>query len=300
MKTCFCPYESKLNKYVEIIQDCLKLKNIEVYSIKSVLSNRKLFKEVSIYNFNWFENVDKSKIKMIPKIICKILFIKYLRIKKKKIIWTMHNKEPHNSKNNLLAQFMIKFMAVNSQKIVVLSNESKVTLKKFISEEEIEKKVKLIAHPNYLGSYKNSKVDDISNNNYLNLLFIGRVQPYKNIELLIDVSNSFYNKNVNFIIAGKPNTSEYGEMLKKSIKNKNIKTKFSFIEDEEMISLIKMSDAIILPYDIQSSLNSGTIMLAFSNKKTVISPLIGTLKDIKNENLYFTYEYSSQEEHKKS
>ena len=48
---------------------------------------------------------------------------------------------------------------------------------------------------------------------------------------------------------------------------------------------------------MKSSLNSGTIILSFSYGRTVLSPNIGTLNDIREEKLFFSYDYDTYDEH---
>jgi hypothetical protein len=49
---------------------------------------------------------------------------------------------------------------------------------------------------------------------------------------------------------------------------------------------------------LDSSLNSGATILAFSYGRTVLSSETGTLADIKDKELFFTYSYREQDEHK--
>src|SRR5690606_39824303 len=78
----------------------------------------------------------------------------------------------------------------------------------------------------------------------------------------------------------------------------NIELKLKFIPDQEIPTLINEADLLVLPYDLKSSLNSGTAILAFSYGKSVICPEIGTISDlgqIKNNVLH--YQYASDKEH---
>jgi hypothetical protein len=52
-----------------------------------------------------------------------------------------------------------------------------------------------------------------------------------------------------------------------------------------------------MPYDIKTMLNSSMAILAFSYKRTIISPSLGTLKDIGDKTLFFDYSYSFEREH---
>ena len=53
-----------------------------------------------------------------------------------------------------------------------------------------------------------------------------------------------------------------------------------------------------MPYNLDFSLNSGATILAFSYGRTVLSPATGTLSDIEDKSLFFSYTYNNQEQHK--
>lgn len=301
MKAAYYPFSFEGNKYSKIIIECIKNSGNEVLPFERVIKNRELRNEVEIYYFNWIENIQaNNKFKMLSKFLLRVLLIKYLKFKNKKIIWTMHNRTPHDIETSKIVEFFMKFLVKASDKIIILSDESKNELLNFINLKEIDNKVFYIPHPNYIGEYPViSNISDNESDSSIKLLFLGMIRRYKNIELIIDIANHFKDKNIKFIIAGKPIDYNYEKELLNKIKSNNIETIFEFIEDKKMISLINKSDALLLPYDIKSSMNSGTILLAFSNKKTVISPMIGTLKDFNNKEFYFGYEYSTYDEHKK-
>src|SRR3546814_5363270 len=104
----------------------------------------------------------------------------------------------------------------------------------------------------------------------LQLLFIGIVKPDKNLELLIDVVGTFGHR-VQLIIAGKAIDESYQRKLAdRAAGVGNVRLLPYFIPDNELTGLLGQTDAVVLPYDLASSLNSGTVVLAFSYKKTVI------------------------------
>jgi len=49
--------------------------------------------------------------------------------------------------------------------------------------------------------------------------------------------------------------------------------------------------------DIKSSLNSSAAMMAFSLRRTVICPNIGTVQEYYGQNYMYTYDYQTIEEH---
>lgn len=300
------PYSSKNNKYISIVIECLRNSGIEVYDYDNLKKiNKKKLKTLEVVNLNWYESTIQSKgtILTIFRMIIKTIELLYLKLSGIKIIYTMHNKIPHDNKGGSIFKIFIKGICKISDKIVILSKGTKDILLEYISLKEIENKVCYIPHPNYIGVYEEKKIDYTSILNIkkgeLVLLFMGAVRPYKNVELLIEASKNFENKSIKFIIAGNPSDDEYKNKILDLIDSKsNIIPMLYFIEDDEITSLIEACDLMIFPYDMNSSLNSGSIILSFSYGKSVISPLISTLQDF-DDNLFFSYTYETADEHKK-
>ena len=170
----------------------------------------------------------------------------------------------------------------------------------------VEKAV-YIPHPNYISTIQmKPDCEQIYTRANLGIsdktivyLFFGMIKPYKNIEMILDIANECKDKDVHFIIAGKPESIQYAEKLRTRIKCKDkVTTLFEFIPDDNIFELINVADVVLLPYDITSSLNSGTVYLAFSCRKTVICPTISTIKDCP-AGLTFSYTYRDKREHQK-
>ena len=300
MKIVLDPYEAS-NKYIELIKQAILKLNVEIYRLSDVKENEELFYEIDFFVLNWYESlyVD-SFLRQSKRYFDKIHFLKKIEKNKKKLVFVMHNKRPHNSKYAIWGKKIMIYLIKKSYKIVIHSEETREVISEMVNYSKVKNKIVHIPHPNYIGVYKDVEEKNIKDKEHLNLLFIGKIQPYKNVDLLIEVFNELNLKNVRLTLAGKVNTAEYEEHINALIgNNKNITKEFRFIEDDEMQNFISKSDMLILPYDIQSSLNSGTIILAFSSRKTVLSPLIGTLKDFKNKDKFFSYTYTDKESHKK-
>jgi glycosyltransferase involved in cell wall biosynthesis len=132
----------------------------------------------------------------------------------------------------------------------------------------------------------------------LRLLFFGQIRPYKNIELLVESVACFVPCEVFLTIVGQVSSIGYAEKITHKIAGmKNITLHFAFINDNDIPLLLSQYDALIFPYDVQSSLNSGAIILACSYKKTVISAEIGTLKEMDGR-YFLSYSYKNEKEHR--
>jgi hypothetical protein len=80
--------------------------------------------------------------------------------------------------------------------------------------------------------------------------------------------------------------------------NPHIKTDFRFINDSEIPEISANCHLFVFPYNLESSLNSGATILAFSYSRSVLSSLTGTLDDIEDKSLFFSYSYKNKDEHK--
>lgn len=160
-------------------------------------------------------------------------------------------------------------------------------------------KIFFCPHPNYIGAYGDEVPYKCENDELLKVLFIGAIKPYKNIEILIDVFKDFVSKPIELTIVGNVSDNSYKEFICNYSEGvPNIKLKLEFINDKDIPSILSMCDVVLLPYDIASSLNSGTALLAFSYRKTVICPRIGTILNLPFEDYIFTYDYVSSDDHK--
>lgn len=216
----------------------------------------------------------------------------------------MHNKAEHESKAGKanLSLRLRRMMLKHSHYIVIHSGISREIL---INEYDISSdKIKYCPHPNYINQYGRLLTNDKPNlqKQELHLLFLGAIRPYKNIELLIEAIHEINIQSIKLTIAGKPLNRSYEHKLRDmASRDKNIQLKFKFIEDQEIPYLLSKTDIVVLPYELSSSLNSGSIFLAFSYKKTVIAPEIGTVTDLKEtKEKIFHYNYASPEVHKKA
>ncbi|MAZ29324.1 MAG: hypothetical protein CL868_19910 [Cytophagaceae bacterium] len=290
MKIVFHPHSLERNAYVKHITEALERKGIQVFSLDDILSNKKLFKEISIVHLNWYENLGShwGFIKKMSRLF-------YLLFHKKKIIWTLHNKKPHTAKVLYLQKILFKLLCKYASTIIIHSKQSEKIIT--AQDKSFQKKIVYTPHPNYIDVYGPLRPIQ-SIHGPLSLIFMGVIKPYKNIELLMEVLNNFDANEVTLTIAGRCPDDNYANQLKLKPSSNNINLEFGYISDDQIATYIQKHDLSILPYDTRSSLNSGTAILSFSYGTSVICPKIGTIEDIKNQDCLITYMYDSQEQHK--
>lgn len=298
MDIVFNPKHDPRNLYPEIIVDLLKDNNIRVFSLKELFSSFNLYRRVKIVHLNWYENiVGESFLKIWISFFLKVCVLLLLRVNGKSIIWTMHNKLPHG-KNKLHIQKKLMILLIKfSSTIIVHSKVSEKYIFELVSpNEETRKKIKYVPHPDYIHRY-GSIVIDKKKEAKLNLLFIGAVKPYKNIEILIDLAKKYSNE-INLSISGKSIPDSYSrELIERGKNNSNILFNLDYVKDEDLPVLLSKSDILVLPYDMTSSLNSGAVLLAFSYERAVICSAIGTVEDEEINKINLIYKYKNHQDH---
>ncbi len=284
------------NRYINNLYNTIK----NDYEVQGYYGENRSLKEklsYDIYHFNWIESASGKLIRL--KYIKKKALIILLKILNKKIIWTVHNNMPHECKAQKLTINFMNFMAKKADKIHILCKET-------INNEYLQKykeKVIYIPHGDYIDNYEKADIDiyeryNISKEKKI-MLFIGQVRKYKNIELLINAfrNSKIENNNYILLICGNCPDEQYKDEIKK-ISDSNIYFDFNFIKDEEIESYLEYSKILVAPYNKKSSLNSGTLWMAMSYRKTMMLPVIGCVKDIENyKDILYTYDYKDEDEH---
>ena len=296
MKIVFNPLSDVGNQYPQMFVSFFKKNDIETYSLKQFLTSFKLFRTIKIVHFNWFENIlGKINLHIALDCFARISVLILLKLTGKTIIWTMHNKISHDSNGAYFKSKLTAFIIKIADSIIIHSNESKNVILRI--NPKAGKKIVHINHPNYIDVY-GPRLDNANpDSGKLELLFLGAVKAYKNIEFLIDLAKKFPNE-ILLRVVGKPSSEQYKTSLINEVEGlRNVILELAFINDSEIPKYLANCDLLVCPYDTRSSLNSGSVILAFSYGKSVICPEIGTILDLKNIDNVFHYNYLTQEEH---
>lgn len=187
-----------------------------------------------------------------------------------KITTTLHDPHPHDVLTNPFARCLQEWNKralryVNN--IVILNNGDVDYVKK-----EFGKPVQVIPHASFTYYTKELKESGIL---HYTIGFVGRIEPYKGLDLLIDAFERIKDNRLHLIVAG---SGEIEATLLKTIKgDRRIELINRYIQDDEFSGLIGRMDFVVLPYKRASQ--SGVIPLVFSHGKTVIVTDVGALKE---------------------
>ncbi len=228
------------------------------------------------------------------------LFIPFLKLRKKKICWTLHDLDIFSLWSRLFAtglsgrlQILFRklvtqpyFTGKNVDWILVHAQSHKQQL---MAKKIDEEKIHVIRQLDYQYLLENTKnnsntFDFELENNYI--LFFGNIAPWKGIDTLIKAANIVIKKigpNFNLVIAGKPYPGFDGIQFFKKIENEDnkcIKLINRYITSSEIPNLFRKSSFLVLPYDnhFQYS-SSGVIPLSYTFAKPVIVSNVSSLAE---------------------
>ncbi len=285
----FYPYSLCQTSYIYTMQGLLesKYKVIDYFDLLDGLYD--LCEIRSIY-LNWPETIMKDR---------DIRLIKRAKFYGVRIVWVYHNRVPHDSFTIDMAVENTRFLIKMSDTIIIHSRQSIEVLKQFEPKFRLEK-VRFLEHPEFAGDYfEYMQTDEMSKykDRFL-FAFYSQIRPYKNIEVLINAfSRLDKSYDCELIIMGQAPSDQYFNSLQEIAQNNDrITLRAHYINSLEMAAYLKRADILVLPYSYESVINSGTMIMAFSYKRTVIIPDICMANDY-DDSLIYKYNYRDEENH---
>ena len=209
-----------------------------------------LFGSFEVFHVHWQERLyrgNNSCKSIVKQILLTLLFLK-VKIKKTKVIWTVHNLAPHEMPNRLESKFERKF-------------QNLVDIRVYMQPVEVvAQSVHYIPHGIY--NLSEIRVCDIKKDfESTRLVCAGFLRPSKNLKRLIREFPE--SKIISLLIAGEPVTETYGLELKELSKSKkNIEVRLGRLSQVELLELYESADFAIVPY--MNTYNSGAAIYALS------------------------------------
>jgi len=188
---------------------------------------------------------------------------------KNKLICTMHDPIPHDLSS--ISQFRLitaKHFFRLPRKVILLNNQQTDA---FCQRYQVEiNRVEF----SRLGVYECTKLFNKHDNtrNFRYILFFGRIQQYKGVELLIRAMRIVHetSPDLHLVIAGKGTINETWDESYVEVNNR-------FIETDELADMLRYCEFSVCPY--LSATQSGVINTAFSMEVPVIATNVGGMKE---------------------
>ena len=205
------------------------------------------------------------------------LLLMFLR--KKKLVFTIHDISSHSGEKTRF-NFTEKLTTyiIKSRYPLIIQNLKDFAL---INQKypQISSKFKFIPF-GVLDVYREFKTAEITAP-ISDLLFFGRISPYKGIEYLIDALSILDSKGLKIktIIAGQGHLYFKNDNLERL----NIELINKYIKNEELVALIENTKVIVCPY--KDATQSGVVMTAFAFNKPVIASAVGSFQEVVKEEI---------------
>lgn len=194
-----------------------------------------------------------------------IPFIVLFKILNRKVIFTIHDGVLHKGEKNWYTQFLNTIRIKAASEFIFLTEFVK---NKVYNTYNLKKLFQIIPHPiienSYLKPSKNIKPSK-------NLLFLGRIDKYKGIELLMSTIEGIEQYIDSLTIAG---SSLYKVNY---IKHPKIKIIDKYLTDKDIGNLLNWADILILPYT--EATQSGVITLGINAELPMICTDVGGFKE---------------------
>ncbi|HIK06684.1 MAG TPA: glycosyltransferase [Trichormus sp. M33_DOE_039] len=289
LRVLMMPYSVEINPYQTLLAKALQSEGIEVLFPLGYLRVFPILRaikaqtnKVDVLHLHWLspylkgENLLTKSIYAI-KFLIDILLTKWRGVK---VVWTVHNYTSHNSQFPGLEQWTQQILLKLADR-VIFHNAS--ALKEFSQTYQLDKlKTEVIPHGHYREFY-NSPIDKLEARKGLALpldgriyLNLGTLRPYKGIERLLQVwrENRKLLGETTLLIAGQALDEVYGQKLAtQASETEAVILRRDFIADDRIHLYFSAADVVVFTFE--RVLTSGSIILAMSYGKPIISPRTG-------------------------
>ncbi|MBN0974521.1 MULTISPECIES: glycosyltransferase [unclassified Gordonia (in: high G+C Gram-positive bacteria)] len=193
------------------------------------------------------------------KYLLMVLFLARLTIRKTPVVRTLHNRVPHR-------------LGSRTESVLIASLDRRVAryiaLNPFTDGYE---DATLIRHGHYRDRFSTYEKCQRQRNH---LLFFGRIEPYKNVQDLIDQFEYAEAEKATLRIVGQLEESAFADRAK-SLRNaalalNSVSTRFEFVPDSDLVTEVTNAHLVVLPY--REMYNSGSLMVALSLGTPVLAP----------------------------
>ncbi|MGB3300487.1 MAG: glycosyltransferase, partial [Phormidesmis sp.] len=217
------------------------------------------------------------------------LLLKLSKWRGTKIIWTIHDENPHVVLHQALASWFQNQLVACTDAHISLCDAGLIAVDKALPRLA-NKPSFVVPHGHYRGCYP----DELSREearSHLHLppettalLYLGYISPYKNVPHLVNTFGHLLNKTesgkITLIIAGKPDNDELEQAVRLAAEHDDrIQLHLRFIQDDELQIFFKAADLVVLPFE--EILNSGSLLLSLSFNRPVLAPDLGAVSDWK-------------------
>lgn len=285
-KIIYIPYYNKNGDVYEYPVNMIKIldKKYDVSGQMAELNNVVDIIKTKAVFLNWVEGKLSTKMK-IQLYVYKLFGTR--------VIWVFHNKFPHQTtEEDKKIVGNMTWLANHASYIILHSKSSRKYLPNYNTNKCKAVYVPHIMFEKRLSLQHTSELRHKYNINETDFVFsmFGMIKQYKRYEETIKAFKKLGIQGTKLILAGNSNEVEYIKYLKDlSRECEDIVLDIRYIPNITLNAIIEISDIIVIPYVNNSSMNSGVMIQAFSNARTVIIPDICMARDLASQRFFYGY-----------
>lgn len=238
------------------------------------------------YIFHWIEDIPSAKYGILQTCAA-VGLVSWAKIRKRKVVWFLHNRHPHGKGRERLKKFMALFMMKHSDFIVTHAREGMEVIREQCPQSVA--RTVFLHHPTKNRISLHGTPPDPETD----LLIWGIITPYKNVLELVRFA-ILRHWDLRIKIIGRCVSEQTRKELEETTRGLS---KISFenrdITFEELETEIRKSRFVLVPYAPESVLSSATLMDSLSFGAQVIGPNVGSFKDYAQESLVNVYTFDS-------
>ncbi len=200
---------------------------------------------------------------------------------RKKMLLVVHDPFLHSGENLIIDRLLRKIhFSLIKQKLLLNENQKGEFIAHYnYSPKDIH--TSFLSVYDFLNYFKTNEFVDSEN---FNILFFGRISPYKGIKFLLDafveILSTKKNPNITLTIAG---SGDFDFDIESYRQYPEIKILNEYIYPENLANLIFNSSVVVCPYI--DATQSGVVMSAYAFKKPVIATNVGGLPEMVKDKL---------------
>lgn len=231
----------------------------------------------SVFVLNWPESINKG-IKNFPLFVITLCALFVIQIRGAKLIWMLHNLEPHEGLN-AYSKTIMSFLYRYSSLIITHSMAAKTQ-----AEKLTDRPVHYVCHP-----VKSIEVTDLKDVKKTDIFIWGAILPYKGIAEFVS-NPRLQESKLEVRIIGKCKDQNLADRIDNACRNnKNVVFENRRAENEELMAYCRNSRYVLFPYLEGSVSSSGALIDTIVIGGTPIGPNVGAFHDLSIEGLCIVY-----------
>lgn len=224
-----------------------------------------------------------------------IALLRRLRERGVRVVWTVHNRLPHELRHPALEVRLYRALAESADAIHVMSPATPEIVADVVTLDPA--KVRTIPHPSYEGVYETGVTREDARTSFAlddderAVLFLGQIRPYKGVSELVAATALAAGDDdaprVRLMLAGAVKEQSREEFVASIPDELRVISQLDYVADGDLARWLRAADVAVFPY--RSILNSGSVHLAATFRVPVVLPDEPHLRDQFGEQAWVSF-----------